>query len=517
MINLSTTKIWLKPLLALVAVSLGIFGILRGIDFLLVAGGTHPLAILYSTDIGNLTNTLSGLGEVVVAILGIEITVIAIIVQLAANKYSSKIMDLFVGDKFNVAVISLYVITSINTVLVVNTINERSLNYFSITFTLVLIILSLLFVIPHFNYIFNFLRPENFLAYVSRRAAEKLENIPSDVKGILKAKRKTREDIDFIGDIALNSVFQGDRSVTLLSLTSLREILTEYFTLKSDLPKEWFRITDEEKFDPDFSSYSEFVLKSIEENKVYLERKIFSLYDVIFNNSKTKLRDVASGVLLNTQLITIEAVRWGDQGAIDNCLKYFNSYLRASIRDKDPRSAFNTLEHYRIVAEEVLTKFPEIVEKISVYFRYYGQEANKNQVLFILETAAFDLCRINELAYEKKVKNMNELLDLFLTVDEPAEGAEKEVSLIGVRIAQVKLAGYYLLHKEEELARQIFRDMQVEPFARIKKIEGIIFGTAQEEFWEITPRGVNFYYIEPEARAALKQFFGWFEEKQVCS
>lgn len=218
-------------------------------------------------------------------------------------------------------------------------------------------------------------------------------------------------------------------------------------------------------------------------------------------------------MLLNTQLITIEAVRWGDQGAIDNCLKYFNSYLRASIRDKDPRSAFNTLEHYRIVAEEVLEKFPEIVQKISVYFRYYGQEANKNQVLFILETAAFDLCRINELAYEKKVKNMNELLDLFLTVDEPAEGAEKEVSLIGVRIAQVKLAGYYLLHKEEELARQIFRDMQVEPVARIKKIEGIIFGTALEEFWEVTPRGVNFYYIEPEARAALKQFFGWFDGK----
>ncbi|HPO56069.1 MAG TPA: DUF2254 family protein [Ignavibacteriaceae bacterium] len=516
MLKLSNTKIWLKPLLILVAVSIGIFGILRGIDFLLIREGVHPFAVLYSTDIGNLTNTLSGLGEVIVAILGIEITVIAIIVQLAANKYSSKIMDLFVGDRFNVAVISLYVITSINTVLVVNTINERSLNYFSITFTLVLIILSLLFVIPHFNYIFNFLRPENFLAYVSRSALNKLENMPGELKGILKTKRKTKEDIDFIGDIALNSVFQGDRAVTILSLTSLREILVDYFTIKSNLPKEWFRITDEEKIDPDFSSYSEFVLSHIEKEKIYLERKILSLYEVIFNNSKTKLRDVASGVLLNTQLITIEAVRWGDKGAIENCLKYFNSYLRASIRDKDPRSAFNTLEHYRIIAEEMLSKFPEIVEKISVYFKYYGQEANKNQVLFILETAAHDLCRINEIAHQKKVGNIKELLDLFLTVDEPAEAGEKElsakeVSLIGVRIAQVKLAGYYLLHGEEELARVIFRDMQVEPLARIKKIEGIIFGTEQEEFWEVTPRGVNFYYIKPEARSALKQFFAWFQ------
>lgn len=502
----------------LVAVSLGIFVILRGIDFLLVTNGAHPLAILYSTDIGNLTNTLGGLGDLIVAILGIEITVIAIIVQLAANKYSSKIMDLFIGDRFNVAIISLYVITSINTVLIVNTINERSLNYFSITFTLLLIILSLLFVIPHFNYIFNFLRPDNFLKHVSRRSVARFSAIPPDKRGILRAKRKTKEDIDFIGDIALNSVFQGDRAVTLLCLTSLREILTEYFADKGKLPGEWFRFTREEKNDPDFSSYSEFVLNGIEREKIYLERKILSLYEVIFNNSKTKLRDVASGVLLNTQLITREAIRCGDKGAIDNSIKYFNSYLRASIRDKDPRSAFNTLEHYRIIAEEMLSKYPEMVEKISEFFRYYGQEANKNQVLFILETAAHDLCRINEIAYQKKVSNINALLDLFLTVDEPAESGEKgvsakEVSLIGVRIAQVKLAGYYLLHKEEELARKIFRDMQVEPLSRIKKIEGIIFGTGQEEFWEITPRGVNFYYIEPEARAALKQFFGWFESK----
>jgi len=529
---LTNLKIWLKPLLILVGISLGVFGLLRGIDFLLVRGNLHPFAILFSNDIGNLTNTLGGLGEVVTAVLGIEITVIAIVVQLAANKYSSKVMDLFVSDRFNVSVISLYVITAINTVLVVNTVNEKSLNLFSVTMTILLIILSLLFVIPHFNYIFRFLNPDNFLKHVSNRAIETLhkisdrkigETVSDEKNGIDKfsiktEKQKVKSDIDFIGDIALNAVFQGDRAVTLLCLTSLREILNSYYYIKPALPDEWYLITESEKSDPDFSSYSEFVLRNIEKDRVYLERKILSLYEVIFNNSKIKLRDVASGVLLNTQLITKEAITVEDKGSIDNCIKYFNSYLRASIRDKDPRSAFNTLEHYRIIAEDILDKYPERAATISRHFKYYGQEANKNQVLFILETAAHDLCRINQVAYEKQAANLEELLDIFLTVDEPAEGSEKEVkskeaSLIGVRIAQVKLAGFYLLHKEETLARKIYEDMRVEPLDRIKKIESIIYSTEQEEFWEVTPRGVNFYYIDKEVREALRPFFTWFEKK----
>jgi len=514
---------WIKPLLLIIGFSFTVYFINRWIDSLLVQANLESVFyFFFNKDVGTLTNTLGGLGELVTSILGIEITVVAIIVQLAANKYSSKIMDLFVTDKTNISVIGLFIITGVNTILVTNTIRSDFVTLYSVGFNLLLIIFSLVIVLPHFNYVFNFLRPNNFLSYVQIRSIKIIDAVISGKEtDLIKAKDELTQNINFVGDIALNSVYQGDRAVTLLCINTLREIIEEYLGRKSQLPEAWFKLSGKEYFDPDFSSYSQYVMNQIEEQKVLIERKIFGLLELVFNNSRLTLRDVASGVLLNSELIAIKAIHIKDKGALTCAFQYFNSYLRISIREKDPRSAFNTLEHYRIVGEELLIENPIDVEKVAFYFRYYGQEANKNQVLFILETAAHDLCRLNEIAYDLKVPNYKTLLMQFLQLDEPIEESKgkgldtKEISLIGVRIAQVKLAGYYLLKGEKELARIIYQDMTVEPMSRIEKIKDIIFNTTNEEFWEITPRGINFYYVPPERREALREFFSWFEENKI--
>lgn len=507
---------WAKPLSILFLISILVFIFNRIVDYFLLKYGFHFLQGFLSSDIGNLTNTLGGLGEVVTSVLGIEITAVAIIVQLAANKYSSKIMELFVKNKINFFITGLFVVTAINAILVANTVSSEFLTAFSISFTLLLIVLSLLVVIPHFSYVFDFLKPNNFLKHIFQDTLDNLEKLSEP--GVVYDKRykdRINENIEFIGDIAINSVHQGDRAVALLCLTTLREITVKYLGVKDQLPAQWFRLTGDEYLDPDFSNYSHFVMERIEEGKILLERKILRLYELIFNNSRSTLKDVASGVLLNTELIAMEAIKL-KKPEVRKCLyQYFNSYLRAAISGKDPRSAFNTLEHYRIVAESLLEEEPGEIEDLAFYFKYYGHEANKNKVLFILETAAHDLCHLNELAYEKKSPVMKNLLDIFLKLDEPIEDdlsidKASELSLIGVRIAQVKLAGFYLLKGECGLARIIFEDMQVEPVARIKKIKDTIFNTRDEEFWEITPRGVNFNYVSRERRTALEEFFSWF-------
>ena len=513
---------WIKPLFLIIGFSFTIYFMNRWIDTLLIDANLQSVFyVFFNKDVGTLTNTLGGLGELVTSILGIEITVVAIIVQLAANKYSSKIMDLFITDRTNISVIGLFIITGVNTILVTNTIRSDFATLYSVGFNLLLIIFSLVIVLPHFNYVFNFLRPNNFLSYVQKRSIKIIDNVLSGKEtDLVKAKDDLTQNINFVGDIALNSVYQGDRAVTLLCINTLREIIEAYLNRKSKLPEEWFKLSGNEYFDPDFSSYSQYVMNQIEEQKVLIERKIFGLLELVFNNSRLTLRDVASGVLLNSELIAIKAIQLKDKGALTCAFQYFNSYLRIAIREKDPRSAFNTLEHYRIVGEELLVANPIDVEKVAFYFRYYGQEANKNQVLFILETAAHDLCRLNEVAFDLKVPNLHTLLMQFLQLDEPIEESKgkgidsKEISLIGVRIAQVKLAGYYLLKGDKELARIIYHDMTVEPSSRIEKVKDIIFNTKNEEFWEITPRGINFYYVPPERREALREFFSWFDENK---
>ncbi len=517
------TFYWLKPLLILIALSFAIFAVNRSIDSVFHSEIAYFLKnSVFSGDLNIILSSFGNMGEVMTSVLGIEITAVAIIVQLAANKYSSKIMEMVITDRVNFVVVALFVVSGANTILLANTMTPNHIPYFSILVTLFLLVISLIIVIPHFTYVFNFLRPEHFLKEVEVDSKKLIRESRSNSDKFLTYlnREKLAYNIDFIGDVALNSVYQSDRAVSLYCLNSLKNILTFYIPSKERFPDEWFKLSGKEHLDPDFANYSKYVMQRIEDQRVMLERKIFRLYEMIFINSKNNQRDIASGVLINSRLIFESAVNSADDGVIWTIMQYFNSFLRVAITSHDPRSAFNTLEHYRIMAEKIIDYDFNLLLKFYFFFKYYGQEANKYHVYFILETAAHDLFQITKLAFEHKIKGFHKLLELFLTLDEPIEEnsennlSQKEISLIGVRIAQVKLAAFFIRQNSIEYAREVFNDMLVEPKERIKKIKEIIFDTDNEEFWEITPRGINFYYLDKEDKDALITFFSWFDLEQ---
>jgi hypothetical protein len=132
------------------------------------------------------------------------------------------------------------------------------------------------------------------------------------------------------------------------------------------------------------------------------------------------------------------------------------------------------------------------------------------KLAFLTETVAFDLCVLNELAYDLKAEARDRLLRIFLEVDKEAEVEQQESSLRGVRKAQVKLATYYLQKGDEGLARKIYRDMRDEKPDRLRSIKTELLAVTSNEFWEINDRGGVFEYIEPERRQYIHRFFDWF-------
>ena len=100
----------------------------------------------------------------------------------------------------------------------------------------------------------------------------------------------------------------------------------------------------------------------------------------------------------------------------------------------------------------------------------------------------------------------------FLEVDKEAEADhELEASLRGVRKAQIKLATCYLTSGARKLARTIFEDMKNELPVRMRSIRRELESIDSPDFWEISDRGVNFDYLDPDRRAVLDEFFSWFE------
>jgi len=519
-----TLKSWTIPLLILIILclilSLTTFWIDKQIDGKAINAW---ICHLFSENPSTLSNILGGLTQVTPAILAITITVIAIIVELASTKYSPKVMDLFVNDPLNFWVMALFVVASVNSIWVAHILTESFFPMISILINAFLACISLLLVIPYFNHVFTFLHPHNFINYVEDKTIADIENIAQGKqteKKIDILKKRALDNIEFIGDIAINSVIQGDRAVTQFSCDVLTDMLLSYSEIKAKLPEHFFDFSKLEKEDPDFIDFSSFVLGTIKDRRIWMERKIFRMMEVVFSIACDNLKTVASGILLNTGKIGKRAIERNDKDVIFTVIQYFNTFIRFAINKNDPKTAISILEHYRNFGVLLMEKMPAEAERIVFYFKYYALEAQKRQVYFILETAACDICRLIEIAYTLQIPSQQALLEQFLKLDQPIDESDEgtisqqEKSLIGVRIAQTKLAGFYIINGRDDLARIIYTDMLVEPLKRIHQIQEIIELNKNEDFYEISGRGVNIYYITSERRKALEKFFLWFEEKQ---
>jgi len=75
-----------------------------------------PLTLLLDLDAGTLQNELGALAQIIVAVLGIAITVVSIVVQLAATRYTPRIADMFFRDKTNLAIMGFFVVACLNAV-----------------------------------------------------------------------------------------------------------------------------------------------------------------------------------------------------------------------------------------------------------------------------------------------------------------------------------------------------------------------------------------------------------------
>ncbi|MBZ0196534.1 MAG: DUF2254 domain-containing protein [Ignavibacteriaceae bacterium] len=272
---------WIKPFIVLFVSAIVVYLFGRGVDHLFILIKYNPFTHLFPEELDLLSNTLGGLAEVVTSVLSIEITALAIIVQLAANKYSSKIFELFFENRVNVIILFIYVITAVVTVIAMNTLNSNETAKFAytITQTLFLVIMSLVIVIPHFNYVFHFLRPDNFLLYVEDEIRNELERVANGGRNnkefVEQKKIVVNDKINFIGDVAINSITAGDRATTLMCITSLRNVLSCYIGLKSKLPERWNDLSGDVLLDPDFASFAPNVLDNIAKKKNFLRDESF--------------------------------------------------------------------------------------------------------------------------------------------------------------------------------------------------------------------------------------------------
>lgn len=508
-------RVWVLPFTLIFIAFLTFFLIFLLADYSASSTESSFWSLFWSTDREAASNILGSVAEVVAAVLGIAITVVAIIVELAANRYTSRVTDLFVRDPVNFVVIGLFVVATLQCLWTAASFHNDFAPIMGVRWTLVLMTLSLLVLLPYFNYVFEFLQPHNIINKIRQQVFESLQdmNADTDAEGMDKRKNDVMVAAEQITDIALNSILQKDRGLAMGSALVLRGLIIDSFSLKKSFPETWYKVSDDQRLNPDFVTLSEPGLKDIEDDRNWLEYKVFKQFNLIFAQALNNLRDLNNLIGMCFRDIALAAHNNEDRGALTLCIKFYNTILRTTLNAKDVRTGYNVLHEYRQLCEELIRRGEtEHVLKIFNYLKYYGLSFDSRGMGFILETVAYDLYRLTREASNAKLANEQDLLAVFLEVDRPPDPGSSDTHLRGVRKAQAQLAAYYISKERYDKVEQIARDMLVEPVDRLQSIKREILN-AQRQFWEVTDRGVNFDYVEEEFREPLQRYFDEFLPK----
>lgn len=441
------------------------------------------------------------------AILAIAITVVAIVVELAANRYSHRISSLFIREPINIVVMSFFVIATIYSVWIALTISDAvaGLSNTGLVLSMAMVTVSLVILLPYFAFVLSFLSPVSVIEKIRRSVFRSIKVGGAVV--LENNKAEVRKGVDELQDIARRANELSDRAVAMASINALADLVLTYQPMIRTLPPEWFAIGERGSGDPDFVSLSRTSAQEIERYGTWFEVKVMRQYLDLMSDSTPSSRDISYLIAINTRQIGVAAIDRRPQ-LVELSIHCFNSYLRATINNSDQRTSYYIMNQYRLLAQYLLEKGEnEMVCEIALHFQFYGLLGYRMNIPFLLEVAAYDLMHLIEVCVDTESELVDELLELILTLDQEAKRESQEESLLGVRRAHIQLATFFLAREDETRARRITADLEGERPKRLRKLYEILRTEDRPQYWEFTDRGVNFSYLAPEYRKHLDRVF----------
>jgi hypothetical protein len=474
--------------------------------------GPHdPLSRYFNYDAGSLANAISSLADVNAAVFGIVLTVVSIIVQLTAERYTG-VARMFMKDRVNVLVPAYYVVACVVSVWLSASVQPQFVPHATVTVVLSMTTGGLVIMAPYFGYVFWFLEPRHIIARIREDAVERAISgaLKQDRANCFAAQAQTLFALEELTDITNNSVSGRDKIIASEAVDALKDLALEYLKVKPRASEAWFSIGPQIRLNPDFVAMDPESLSDLETRRTWVEWKVMRQYLSIYNEAIGSMRDINYLIAIDTRYIGEAAARADDEELIELVYRFMNSYIRATLNAKDIRTAYNVLNQYRKLIEFMLRHGNHKAALDGVkHMKYYGLVSFDMDLSFVTETAAYDISALAQFANEISSPAEEGILAEFLELDRPSFVRGKEKALLGVRKAQVKLAAYYLVSGQEARARAIAADMHDEPRERLLKIQHQLSAVESKEFWEIIDRGRNFEFMPPAQRACLTTFFEW--------
>jgi hypothetical protein len=514
----SRRRQWLVPMVVLAGVALALFAGFYLLDYFATGVGAAPargpLDRYTAFDPGMITDALPALAGMIAAVLGIVITVVSIIVQLSSERYTG-VARMFLRDRVNLAVIAYFVVACVCGVWLSVSVHQDFVPRAAVLGMIAATTFALVVMLPYFAYVFRFLEPQRIVARIREEAVGVVAEgaVARSSAEVMTAQAPALAAMEELTDITSNSISGKDKIIASRAVDAIKDFVLEYLEVKDRAHEQWFRIGDGIRDNPDFVAMDPESLRDLEQRRTWVEWKALRQYLAIYAEAQGQMPDINYLIAIDTRYVGEAAAARGDAELIALVFRFMNSYLRATLNARGVRTAYNVLNQYRLLAESMLRAGRDEDGLDAVrHMIYYGRTSYDMQLGFVTETVAYDVSTLCEHAHGLgRMHVADEMLGLFLELDQEVRQRRQEASLQGVRKAQVKLACYYLSVGAESWARRIADDMAAESADRLRSIREQLESVESKDFWEIIDRGRNFEYMPPHQRREMSRFFGWLD------
>ena len=433
--------------------------------------------------------------------LSMLVALCAIAIPLTANVYTPKLIELFVADRVNRLVLGFFVVANAfviwNAYLVFEHVSPDTIQL-RIFVSLLVTLGGLVLIVPYVGYVLRFLVPRTIVLRLERELTGALERaLRARPEEIPQLRREVLETVQYLGKIVLRSVERYDRDTVFEGLRALNDVFHTYQARKAALPPEWFRAAQDE-----IGGLGPELIREAHRQKASVEVAILQEFSLVLPLAINRLPEVVGALAASTCSLGVGAVKSEDEGVREQVTLYFNTFLRSALQHRHADTFYKFVYQYRRFAEEILERAPQHVVRISFFLDYYGHQAVRMGLGFLINVVAYDLASLVELAFRQRAPIRHELLAALIALDRDVDGL---VKMPGVVKAQLILAAKLHGRDNDEAVTALLAELDKVPREQLVIAVSQILAAREENFWEIADRRRHLDHVEAPFRPALDE------------
>ena len=443
--------------------------------------------------------TMALLGTSEGVAIAIVIVVVVLGVQLTADRYSPRIIDIFIRDRMNALVLALFLGSIVFTIWISTEIKPDYVPYYGTFLAIGLAIVDFAILLPYVRYMFQIMRGEAIIDGIQRRATHAIAAAAANPHRQVHHRHEVREAISQLIDIALGSIQEGDTEVALAALHCLRRLVCdEYVPRKAQFGKKWMTVSHE-----DMPGASDQTILQVDRTNTWLEHSVLASFVDLMGETPAFRKEIIHAIAITTRDMGRRAVHHKDPELLDLVLRFFNTYFRASMNQRAPTFAYAVMNEYRRFAGDSIEHEPDLALRVAEHMLRYGRYFDAAGMPFIIGTAAEDVAElVQEMSKHDADRALLLTSSLARTLADMAPKAQ-QVSLNGILKAVIKLALWALAEDRLDITASLcLALLEVGPEA-VETALSRMETTTERIFWEVSDRVVAYDWVEEGLRELI--------------